>query len=169
MDRFDYAIIGGGIVGLSAAMHLGKRYANARILLLEKEHGLALHQSGRNSGVIHSGIYYKPGSLKARMARAGASSMVEFCREHGIPCEVCGKVIVATQEKELPLLDNLFRRGLENGLNVMKMTAEQVLEIEPHVRCLAGIRVPTTGITSYRQVCQKIFGTGPATGRRHPP
>jgi L-2-hydroxyglutarate oxidase len=155
MDHFDYAIIGGGIVGLSTAMHLGERYANARVLLLEKEGDLALHQSGRNSGVIHSGIYYKPGSLKARMARAGASSMVQFCREHDIPCEVCGKVIVATQEKELPLLDNLFRRGLENGLNVMKMTAEQVLEIEPHVRCLAGIRVPTTGITSYRQVCQR--------------
>ena len=101
MTIYDYAVIGGGIIGLSTAMHLGHRYPEARILMLEKEASPAEHQTGRNSGVIHSGIYYKPGSFKARFARAGASSMVEFCREHGIPHEVCGKVIVATQEKEL--------------------------------------------------------------------
>ena len=111
MTTYDYAVIGGGIIGLSTAMHLGQRYPEARILMLEKEASPAQHQTGRNSGVIHSGIYYKPGSYKARFARAGSSSMVEFCREHGIPYEICGKVIVATQEKELPGLESLFQRG----------------------------------------------------------
>ena len=118
MSAYEYAVIGGGIVGLSTAMHLGERFPEARILLLEKEDAPARHQSGRNSGVIHSGIYYKPGSFKARFARAGANSMVAFCREHGIPHHVCGKVIVATNEKELAGLENLFQRGLQNGLAV---------------------------------------------------
>jgi L-2-hydroxyglutarate oxidase len=134
---------------------LGRRFPDARILVVEKEGDFAQHQTGRNSGVIHSGIYYKPGSFKAKFAREGSRSMVEFCQEHGIPHEVCGKVIVATQEKELPRLDNLYKRGLENGLNVTKISAEQVREIEPHVRCLAGIKVPTTGITGYKQVSLK--------------
>jgi L-2-hydroxyglutarate oxidase len=116
-----------------------------------------VHQSGRNSGVIHSGVYYKPGSYKAMFARAGASSMVQFCRENGIPHEVCGKVIVATQEKDLAGLESLFQRGQQNGLTVSKISAQEVNEIEPHVRCLAGIRVPTTGITDYRQVSQKYL------------
>ncbi len=154
---YDYAIIGGGIVGLATAMTLSRRCPTAQILLLEKEHGPSVHQSGRNSGVIHSGIYYKPGSYKARFARAGATSMVEFCQEHGIPHRVCGKVIVATQEKELPELANLFQRGLQNGLPVEKISAAEVKEIEPHVRCRAGIRVPTTGITNYRQVSEKYL------------
>ncbi len=154
---YDYAIVGGGIVGLATAMALSRQCPAAQILLLEKEQGPAAHQSGRNSGVIHSGIYYKPGSYKARFAQAGATSMVEFCREHGIPHEVCGKIIVATQEKELAGLDNLFQRGQQNGLPVSKISAEEVREIEPHVRCLAGIRVPTTGITDYRQVSQRYL------------
>src|SRR5262245_44688002 len=152
---FDFAIIGGGIVGLSTAMTLGRRQPGARILVLEKETDHSRHQTGRNSGVIHSGIYYKPGSYKARFARAGSRSMVQFCEEHSIAHDVCGKVIVATQEKELPLLENLFQRGLQNGLNVTKISAAQVREIEPHVRCLAGLRVPTTGIVSYRKVAAK--------------
>jgi (S)-2-hydroxyglutarate dehydrogenase len=152
---FDYAIIGGGIIGLATAMTLGRRDPDARIIVFEKESDFARHQSGRNSGVIHSGIYYKPGSYKARFAREGSRTMVEFCREHGIKHDVCGKVIVATKEKELPLLDNLFRRGLENGLSVTKLTEEQVREIEPHVRCLAGIKVPSTGIADYKGVCAK--------------
>ena len=143
---FDCAIIGGGVVGLATAMTLSRRQPNARILLLEEEPGFAAHQSGRNSGVIHSGIYYKPGSFKAKFARAGSRSMVEFCREQGIKHEVCGKVIVATTEPELPLIEKLFQRGLENELPVTRLTAEQVREVEPHVRCLAGIKVPTTGI-----------------------
>ena len=152
---YDFVIIGGGIVGLSTGMALGKRYPKARIAVLEKESRLADHQTGHNSGVIHSGIYYKPGSFKAKFTRQGNRSMVEFCREHDIAHEVCGKVIVATSEKELPLLENLYKRGLENGLNVSKINAQEVKEIEPHLRCLAGIRVPTAGIVDFRQVCQK--------------
>lgn len=150
---YDFAIIGGGIVGLSTAMALGHRYPDARVLVLEKENQWAAHQSGRNSGVIHSGIYYKPGSLKARFAREGNSSMVEFCQEHGIDHEVCGKIIVAVEAKELPLLEALYQRGLENGLAVNKISAAEVREVEPHVNCLAGIRVSKTGIADYRQVC----------------
>ncbi len=152
---YDFAIIGGGIVGLSSAMALGKRYPSARILVLEKESQWAFHQTGNNSGVIHSGIYYKPGSFKAKFCRAGSRSMVEFCEEHGIAHEVCGKVIVATEANQLPLLENLYNRGLENGLQVKKISIEQVKEIEPHVRCIAGLQVSTTGIANYKQVCQK--------------
>lgn len=152
---YDFAIIGGGIVGLASGMALGKRYPDARIIVLEKESSWAYHQTGNNSGVIHSGIYYKPGSFKAKFCRDGSRSMVEFCQEHGIEHEVCGKVIVATAAEQLPLLENLYQRGLENGLHVTKLLAEEVKEIEPHVSCLAGIRVPTTGIVNYKQVCQK--------------
>lgn len=152
---YDFAIIGRGIVGLAAGMALGKRYPDARIIVLEKESAWAYHQTGNNSGVIHSGIYYKPGSFKAKFCRAGSRSLVEFCQEHGIAHEVCGKVIIATEANQLPLLENLYQRGLENGLHVTKLCAEAVKEIEPHVSCLAGIKVFTTGIVNYRQVCQK--------------
>ena len=152
---YDFAIIGGGIVGLASGMALGKRYPNAQILVLEKESNWAYHQTGNNSGVIHSGIYYKPGSFKAKFCRDGSSSMVEFCQKYEIDYEVCGKVIVATSSEQLPLLDNLYKRGLENGLNVTKISAEEVKEVEPHVSCKAGLRVPTTGIVNYKQVCQK--------------
>jgi L-2-hydroxyglutarate oxidase len=151
----DYAIIGGGIVGLATALAVGKQDPKASILVLEKEHDLAQHQSGRNSGVIHSGIYYKPGSLKARVAREGNRSMVKFCREHGIKHKVCGKVIVATKTSELPLLDSLFQRGLAHGLAVTRLAPEEVEDIEPHVRCVGGIKVPSTGIVSYRDVSAK--------------
>jgi L-2-hydroxyglutarate oxidase len=161
---YDFAIIGGGIVGLSTGMALGQRYPDARIVVLEKESGWAFHQTGNNSGVIHSGIYYKPGSFKAKFCRDGSRSMVEFCQQHGIDHEVCGKVIVATEEKELPLLENLYKRGLENGLNVTKITAEEVKEVEPHVSCIAGLRVSTTGIVNYKQVCQKYVDLITAQG-----
>ncbi|GAB4382591.1 MAG: L-2-hydroxyglutarate oxidase [Elainellaceae cyanobacterium] len=152
---YDFAIIGGGIVGLSTAMHLGKRYPDAKILVLEKESRWAYHQTGNNSGVIHSGVYYKPGSFKAKFCRDGCRSMVEFCQQHNIRHEVCGKVIVATEEKELPLLENLYQRGLQNGIPVTRITAEEVREHEPHVNSLAGIWVSSTGIADYKQVCQK--------------
>ena len=152
---YDFAIIGGGIVGLSTGMALGKRYPNARIVVLEKESKWAYHQTGNNSGVIHSGIYYKPGSFKAKFCRDGCRSMVEFCQEYDIAHEICGKVIVATEEKELPRLENLYKRGLENGLKVTKISASEVKEIEPHVNCVAGIRVYTTGIADYKQVARK--------------
>jgi (S)-2-hydroxyglutarate dehydrogenase len=152
---YDFAIIGGGIVGLSTGMALCRRYPNARILVLEKESKWAFHQTGNNSGVIHSGVYYKPGSFKAKFCRDGAHSMVEFCQEHGIDYEVCGKVIVATDEDELPRLENLYKRGLENGIEVKRISAAEVKETEPHVRCVAGIRVYSTGIANYKQVCLK--------------
>jgi L-2-hydroxyglutarate oxidase len=154
MPFCDYTIIGGGIVGLAAAWQLGVRRPGTRIVLLEKEPELALHQTGRNSGVIHSGIYYKPGSFKARFAKAGAESMVDFCRHHDIPHDVCGKVIVATEEAELAPLEKLFQRGVENEIPVERLVPEQVAELEPHVRCLAAIHVKSTGITGYRLVAQ---------------
>ena len=152
---YDFAIIGGGIVGLSTGMALGKRYPNSRILVLEKESQWAFHQTGNNSGVIHSGIYYKPGSFKAKFCYDGCQSMVEFCREYGIDYDVCGKVIVATCNEELPRLENLYTRGVENGLKVAKISAEEVKEIEPHVSCVSGIKVFSTGIVNYKQVCLK--------------
>lgn len=152
---YDFAIIGGGIVGLASALAIGKRYPNARIVVIEKEASVAAHQTGNNSGVIHSGVYYKPGSFKAKFCRDGSRSMVEFCREHNIAHSVCGKVIVATQPEELPRLENLYQRGVKNGIQLAKLTPEQVREIEPHVQCLAGIRVFTTGIVNYQQVAQK--------------
>ncbi|HIK31801.1 MAG TPA: L-2-hydroxyglutarate oxidase [Oscillatoriales cyanobacterium M59_W2019_021] len=154
---YDFAIIGGGIVGLATAMALGDRSPNDRILVLEKESSWAQHQTGHNSGVIHSGIYYKPGSFKAKFCRNGSRSMVEFCQKYGIDHEVCGKVIVATEPEELPALEKLYQRGLENQIPIAKLTAEQVREIEPHVRCLAGIRVDSTGIVDYTQVCDRYL------------
>ncbi len=151
--KVDCAIIGGGIVGLSVGMALLRKQPGLNVVVLEKEAQLAFHQSGRNSGVIHSGIYYKPGSLKARYARAGNRSMIRFCEEHGIRHESCGKVIVATKAEELPLLDDLYARGAANGIEVTKLAPEAVTEIEPHVRCLRGLKVPTTGIVDYREVC----------------
>ncbi len=151
---YDYCIVGGGIVGLSTALALTKRFPAARILVLEKETEWATHQTGHNSGVIHSGIYYKPGSFKARFARAGNLSMQAFCAEHGIAYEMCGKIIVATEPEELPLLENLYQRGLQNELAVGKIGPAQLKEIEPHVRGLAAIRVPNAGIVNYQQVCK---------------
>ena len=152
---YDFAIIGGGIVGLATGLFIGKKFPSAQIIILEKESQLAFHQTGHNSGVIHSGVYYKPGSFKAKFTKAGNQSMVDFCQTHDIPYDVCGKVIVATQEKELPRLENLFKRGLENNLSVTKLSPAEVREIEPHVNCLGGIKVPTAGIVNYKKVCQK--------------
>jgi L-2-hydroxyglutarate oxidase len=150
----DFAVVGGGIVGLSTALALTRRYPAASILLLEKEAGWGAHQTGHNSGVIHSGIYYTPGSFKARFAREGNRSMVEFCREHGIEHDVCGKVIVATRAEELPLLEKLYQRGVQNELAIYKIGRDELAAIEPHVSGLAAIRVPSAGIVDYRQVCQ---------------
>jgi L-2-hydroxyglutarate oxidase len=151
---FDFVVIGGGIVGLSTARALLERRPGARLLLLEKEGGWALHQTGHNSGVIHSGIYYKPGSYKARFCREGARALVEFCRERGIEYEICGKVIVATEPGELPRLDALYERGLKNGLEVEKIGPGELKEIEPHASGLAAIRVPSTGIVDFKRVAE---------------
>jgi L-2-hydroxyglutarate oxidase len=152
--RYDIAILGGGIVGLATGLALSRNVPHARLLILEKESAWGYHQTGHNSGVIHSGIYYTPGSLKARLARDGNRAMVAFCQEHGIPHEVCGKVIVATEEAELPLLERLYERGIANGLEVCQMSAEALRAREPHVNGLAGLLVPSAGITDYQQVAR---------------
>jgi L-2-hydroxyglutarate oxidase len=152
---YDVAIVGGGIIGLAVGMTLSQRHPGTKLVILEKESNLAFHQTGNNSGVIHSGIYYKPGSFKATFCRAGAQSMVEFCRDYGLAHEICGKVIVATDPSELPRLETLYQRGLANGVPVAKITPAEVKEIEPHVHCIAAVRVLSTGIVDYKQVCQK--------------
>lgn len=154
--RCDVAIIGAGIVGLATGLQLLRRYSGLRIAVLEKEAAVAAHQTGRNSGVIHSGLYYKPGSLKARLCREGAAAMIRFCQDHGIPFDLCGKLIVATSDEELPALEELLRRGRANGVpNLRELNAAQIREIEPCAAGIRGIHVPGTGITDYRMVAEK--------------
>jgi L-2-hydroxyglutarate oxidase LhgO len=163
--KTDIAIIGGGIVGLATALQLTRLLPRYRVMVLEKENKVASHQSGHNSGVIHSGIYYKPGSLKAKMCVSGAAAMVAFCREHGVPHEVCGKVIVATLDDEVPRLKDLFERGKHNGLVVLRLLGrEELREIEPHCGGLQAIHVPRTGITDYSLVAAKYVELIQATG-----
>jgi (S)-2-hydroxyglutarate dehydrogenase len=151
--KCDVVVIGGGIVGLSTAFHL-VRNGLTRVVVVEKESGLAVHQTGNNSGVIHSGLYYKPGSLKAQMAKAGAKSMVAFCEEHEIAHQVTGKIVVATKESERPLLDRLFQRGLENEIPVERISRSEAKAREPHVEALEAMWVSTTGIADYKSVCR---------------
>jgi (S)-2-hydroxyglutarate dehydrogenase len=153
---YDIAVIGGGIVGLSFAMQATEKFPELRLVVLEKEAGVARHQTGHNSGVIHSGVYYKAGSLKARLCVAGAREMVEFCSRHGIPHEVCGKLIVATNAEEVARLDDLLARGVANGLEGLRLLERAaMLEIEPHVGGVRALRVPSTGITDYALVTAK--------------
>ena len=154
--KYDVIIIGGGIVGLATALQIKKSNANYKVLLLEKEKELAKHQTGNNSGVIHSGIYYKPGSLKASNCLRGYQLLVDFCSQQGIPFELCGKIIVATSEEERPLLHTLFVRGEENGLtNLKKLSQSALKDYEPHVNGIEGIFVPQTGIVDYKVVAEK--------------
>ena len=155
-SRYNIIVIGGGAVGLAVALEITRRFPRLRLLVLEKEDGVARHQSGHNSGVIHSGVYYKPGSLKARLCVTGAAAMVDFCREHGIPHQVCGKVIVATQEEEIPRLEQLRQRGDANGLSGLRVIGpEELREIEPHAAGRKALLVPSTGVTDYALVCAK--------------
>lgn len=154
--NYDIIVVGGGIVGLATALKLKTSNPFLKVLVLEKENELAKHQTGNNSGVIHSGLYYKPGSLKAKNCIHGYHLLVDFCKEHDVPFELCGKIVVATDEKELPLLENLYVRGQQNGLeNLKKLTKEELKEYEPHVQGLKGIFVPQTGIVDYKKVAEK--------------
>lgn len=154
---FDVAIIGGGIVGIATAYQLAEMYPKRKIVIIEKENELAQHQTGHNSGVIHSGLYYKPGSLKALNCIRGYRMLLEFAREHNIPHEICGKVVVATLEEELPRLENLYQRGHANGLTqIKKIGPEEIKEYEPHCAGLAALWVPYTGIIDYVQMAIKM-------------
>jgi L-2-hydroxyglutarate oxidase len=153
---FDVTIIGGGIIGLATAYSLASK-ANINILLLEAESNLAAHQTGNNSGVIHSGLYYKPGSLKAKNCVEGREALYKFCADHDIQHERCGKVVVATREDEIPALDTLELRGQKNGLKgLRRLRAEELKEYEPHVTGVAGLLVPETGIVNYTEVCEQL-------------
>ncbi len=162
---YDIAVIGGGVVGLSLAMQAAQRFPGKRLLILEKESKVAQHQTGHNSGVIHSGVYYKPGSLKARLCVAGAREMVEFCQQHAIPHEVCGKLIVATNSEEAARLDDLHARGVTNGLVGLRLLAAgEMREHEPHVGGVRALWVPSTGITDYAVVTAKYAEIAQAHG-----
>ncbi|MCK6617890.1 MAG: L-2-hydroxyglutarate oxidase [Cyclobacteriaceae bacterium] len=151
--EYDVIIIGGGIVGLATAYQILQHNPGIKLTLIEKETEVARHQTGNNSGVIHSGIYYKPGSLKARNCIGGYNQLLRFCEQYGVRYELCGKIIVATSGAEIPLLKNLYNRGIENGLTGLRMLGkEELKEYEPHVNGLAGIQVPQTGIIDYKEV-----------------
>jgi len=152
----DFAIIGGGIVGLATAYQLTRYFPNASLILLEKESQVAAHQSGRNSGVLHSGIYYKPGSIKAVTCREGKVAMEDFCRQESIRYEICGKVIVAVTEAELPLLEKIFERGQTHGIDCEKIDSNQLRELEPFAAGIAAIHVRESGIVDYPAVCRRL-------------
>ena len=163
--RYDVAVIGAGILGLATARELVRRQPGRRVVVVEKEHGPARHQTGHNSGVIHSGLYYVPGSAKARLCVAGRELMVEYCREHDVPVDICGKLIVAATEDELGRLDELMERGAQNGLTGLEyLTAEDIRKREPAVRGLRAIWVPQAGIVDYARVAETIASEIGAAG-----
>ncbi|HEY3967031.1 MAG TPA: L-2-hydroxyglutarate oxidase [Planctomycetaceae bacterium] len=156
MIQADVAVIGGGIVGLATAFQLTEEFPSRRVVVLEKEADVAAHQTGHNSGVLHSGIYYKPGSLKAINCRAGKQAMEAFCATEEIPFEICGKVIVAVNDSELPALERLYQRGLANGVRCTMIDPVRFRELEPHAAGVRAIHVAETGIVDYRQVCKRL-------------
>lgn len=156
MHMTDVAILGGGIVGLATAYRLLERYPGTSVTVLEKERELAHHQTGHNSGVLHSGIYYKPGSLRAKNCREGKLAMQEFCRKENIPFDLCGKVIVAVDASEQPQLKTIYERGLANGVQCSLIDAPRLKELEPHAVGVQAIHVPEAGIVDYRQVCDRL-------------
>jgi len=158
-NLFDLTVIGGGIIGLATAMEITEKYPGVKLLLLEKEAQLATHQTGHNSGVIHSGIYYKPGSIKAETCVSGRKRLLEFCDRHSIRYDLCGKVIVATDEEELPRLEELLRRGVANGVEGLEMIGpERLREIEPYANGIRALYAPTTGIIDFTKVAQ-VYAT----------
>ena len=156
MSKTNIIIIGGGIVGLATAHNLSARYPELSITILEKENKVAAHQSGHNSGVLHSGIYYKPGSLKALNCRKGKALMEQFCEIHDIPYNICGKVIVATSEEERPVLHDIYERGQANGVVCEIIDRDQLMELEQHTAGIEAIHVPESGIVDYVEVCRKL-------------
>jgi L-2-hydroxyglutarate oxidase len=156
MRKADVVIIGGGIIGLATAYRLGQRFPELRVVVLEKEPEVARHQTGHNSGVLHSGIYYRPGSLRAKNCREGKKAMEAFCAEHGIPCDVCGKVIVAVDESELAGLERIFHRGQENQVRCEMIGAARLRELEPHAAGVRAIHVPEAGIVDFARVARRL-------------
>ncbi|MFN8590377.1 MAG: L-2-hydroxyglutarate oxidase [Thermomicrobiales bacterium] len=156
MADFDLAVIGGGVVGLATAMQMTERFPGIAVAVLEKESALAQHQTGRNSGVIHAGVYYQPGSLKARFCREGVAATIAFCREREIPYEQCGKLIVATDPDELPRMAALYERAVQNGIVIERLDRAEIARREPHIRSLGGLYSPTTGIVDYARVARAM-------------
>lgn len=152
----DLIVVGGGIVGLATAFRFSQTFPDRQVLILEKEVDIATHQTGHNSGVIHSGIYYKPGSLKAKNCRLGKQALEEFCEAEDIPFERCGKVIVATQEAERETLRKIYERGIANGVTCELIRVERLHELEPHANGIEAIHVPEAGIVNYQEVCKKL-------------
>jgi L-2-hydroxyglutarate oxidase LhgO len=160
-------VIGGGIIGLASAFRLTQKLPHSSITVLEKEASVGQHQSGHNSGVLHCGLYYQPGSMKAKLAVTGIRQMIGFCQEHGIPHEVCGKLVVAARSDEIPRLEALYERGRRNGLTgLRKLGVSEMREIEPHVGGVAAIRVPQEGIVDYPAVCKTLARCLAAAGAR---
>jgi 2-hydroxyglutarate dehydrogenase len=156
-ERVDYVVVGGGIIGLAVARELQRRRPDATVVVLEREAAVATRQTGNNSGVVHQGVYYAPGSLKATLCRRGADLMYDLCAERGIAVERCGKVIVATNERELTRLDELHRRGLENGVpGLRRLTGSELRQIEPHARGIAALHSPQTGIVDFGAVARAL-------------
>jgi (S)-2-hydroxyglutarate dehydrogenase len=167
MDSKQIIVVGGGIVGLATSYRLMERFPRVRIILLEKEPAVGRHQTGNNSGVLHAGLYYKPGSLKARLAVSGIRQMVEFCQRHEVPHEICGKLVVAVDETELPRLASLYERGQQNGLEgLRRLDRDQMREIEPHAGGIAALRVPQEGIVDYPKVCDALVRLIEGCGHR---
>jgi len=165
MSNVDVVVVGGGIVGLATALQIVEKRSGTRVVVLEKENGPARHQSGHNSGVIHSGLYYKPGSLKAQLCLEGYQRLLEFCQHENIPYEICGKVVVATRPSELPQIEELLRRGEANGLRGIRvLSPDEIHEIEPHCTGLKGLFVPQTGIVDYAVVAAKYVERLEASG-----
>ena len=156
MQQTDIIVIGGGILGLATAYQFCCEYPRLSITVLEKESQLAMHQTGHNSGVLHTGIYYKPGSLKALNCREGKSRMEDFCRKEGIVYEICGKVIVAVKENELPVLEMIYQRGRTNGVSCEMISSERLRELEPYVAGIKAIHVPEAGIVDFMKVCERL-------------
>jgi L-2-hydroxyglutarate oxidase LhgO len=167
MNSKRVVIVGGGIVGLATAYRFSRRFPDARVCVLEKEAGVGRHQTGNNSGVLHCGLYYKPGSVKARLAVSGIRQMVEFCRENAVPHEICGKLVVAVDESEVARLRALHERGTANGLEGLRwMSHDEMRETEPHVGGVAALRVPQEGIVDYPKVCDALVARLTECGAR---